>query len=66
METPEGIKAHEGDYKPASWRQYTVEELRWWVRLLRKRAGHRTDEAKRQKDLYDADNYESMLKAIEG
>jgi hypothetical protein len=61
--TPEQIKSHAGDYKNQAWQEYTEEELSWWVRLLTKRAGHRTDEAKKAKDLYDAGNYQSMLDA---
>jgi hypothetical protein len=57
----ENLEKHSGSYKPDAWRQYTPEELQWWVKLLRKRASHRTDEAKRKKDLYDADNYQAML-----
>lgn len=61
MNTPEQIKPHAGDYKDQAWKQYTIEELEWWVKLLTKRASHRTDETKRNKDLYDADNYQAML-----
>lgn len=52
-----------------AWKEYTTEELAWWVKLLTKRAGMRTDEAKREKDLYDASNYQHMLdqrRAAEG
>jgi hypothetical protein len=56
------LKAHQADYKPAAWKEYTVEELTWWVRLLCKRAGHRDNPEKRHKDLYDAGNYLSMLR----
>jgi hypothetical protein len=61
MNTPEQIKPHAGDYANKAWQQYSVEELEWWVRLLTKRGTHRTDEAKRAKDLYDASNYQAML-----
>lgn len=64
METPESIKPHEGDYQRDAWQDYTAEELRWWVRLLRKRAEMRTDPTKAAKDRYDADNYEAMLDAL--
>lgn len=57
------VAAHEADYKPRAWEEYTAEELGWWVRLLTKRAGHRADAAKREKDLYDAANYQAMLDA---
>ncbi len=56
------LQKHEADYKPAAWREYTAEELTWWVRLLCKRAGHRQPGEKRHKDLYDAGNYLSMLR----
>ncbi len=56
------LKAHEADYKPAAWTEYTAEELTWWVRLLCKRAGHRDNPEKRHKDLYDAGNYLAMLR----
>jgi hypothetical protein len=61
METPEQIIPHANDYKNKAWQQYTEEELEWWVRLLTKRAGHRDNEEKRTKDLYDAGNYQAML-----
>lgn len=59
----EGLAPHEGDYVAGSMDEYTNEELRWWDRLLTKRAGMRTDEAKRDKDLYDAKNYRKALSA---
>jgi hypothetical protein len=60
----ERLAPHANSYEPGAFQTYTAEELRWWVQLLRKRAAHRTDEAKRSKDLYDADNYEAMLQAL--
>ena len=63
MDMPEGLLAHQEDYRPNSWSTYTIEELEWWVKLLRKRATHRTDQIKRRKDLYDARNYKSILDA---
>jgi hypothetical protein len=60
-----GIEKHQEDYKPEIWKQYTKEELEWWVKLLKKRATHRTNPEKRDKDLYDASNYEWMLKQKE-
>ena len=56
------LAKHQKDYKPEAWKQYTIEELQWWVQLLIKRASHRTNEEKRQKDLYDAGNYMEMLR----
>lgn len=61
----DGLEPHEADYKPLSMEEYSNEELRQWVHLLRKRAGHRTNEEKRAKDLYDADNYERVLRQRE-
>lgn len=58
------LKAHEADYKPAAWKEYTAEELAWWVRLLCKRAGHRDNAEKRSKDLYDAGNYLEMFRQV--
>lgn len=55
------IKAHERDYKSNAWEQYSMAELGQWVHLLSTRATHRSDKAKRKKDLYDARNYLSMM-----
>lgn len=65
VQSPESIQPHEGDYRPEAWLEYTEEELSWWVLLLRKRAGMRTDPVKRDKDNYDANNYETMLRTIQ-
>lgn len=61
MSTPEQILEHAPKFKDGSWRNYSYEELAQWVNLLTKRAGHRTDIRKAEKDLDDADNYLSML-----
>jgi hypothetical protein len=61
METPKSIVEHNKDYKDNAWQQYTIEELGNWVHLLAKRATHRTDIAKRFKDLTDAQNYLNMI-----
>lgn len=70
MKTPDSIKPHQPDYKPAAWEAYTLAELGQWVHLFAKRAGHRDNPAKRAKDLADARNYLAMmsahLDAIEG
>lgn len=59
---PDSISRHDADYSPAdAWRQYTEEELEWWVKLLTKRAGMRTPGPKQDKDRYDAANYQEML-----
>lgn len=65
MDTLEQISPHASDYRPDAWREYTLEELQWWERLLTKRAGMRTDLEKRDKDLYDAANYRAMREARE-
>lgn len=57
----ENLSKHAADYKPGSWEAYTEEELEWWVKLLTKRSGHRDNEDKKKKDIYDAANYQSML-----
>lgn len=60
METPKEILPHAADYTNGAWKNYTFEELNWWTRLLAKRATHRTDPVKAQKDLTDAANYLAM------
>lgn len=52
---------HDAEYKPAAWKQYTLEELGKWVHLLAMRAEHRMPGEKREKDLYDAQNYLDMM-----
>jgi hypothetical protein len=52
---------HQSKFKVKSWKNYSDEELEWWIKLLRKRAEHRSDEEKRNKDLKDASNYALML-----
>jgi hypothetical protein len=64
IENPPALLAHEEDYHPEAWHEYTLAELGWWVHLLTKRAGHRKDGPKRDKDLEDAQNYLSMMQAI--
>lgn len=63
MATPEQIKPHADKYKDGTWRNYTYEELAQWVNLLIKRASHRTDVRKAEKDLTDANNYMMMFTA---
>jgi len=63
---PEVLVLHEKDYKPNAWKTYTIEELSLlgiFVSLLVKRAAHRANREKCQKDLYDAKNYAAMLVA---
>ena len=55
------IEKHEQDYKPEAWEQYTFAELGQWVHLLATRAGHRDNTTKKDKDLYDAQNYLDMM-----
>ena len=63
MATPEQIKEHANRFKDGAWRLYTFEELAQWVQLLSKRATHRTELEKIQKDLTDAENYLAMMNA---
>lgn len=60
---PQAIEKHEGDYAPAAWDAYTFSELGNWVHLLATRAGHRANAEKKAKDLYDAQNYLSMMQS---
>jgi hypothetical protein len=55
------IEQHEQDYKPQAWEAYTLAELGCWVHLLALRSQHRDNKEKRQKDLYDAQNYLDMM-----
>lgn len=63
MATPEQIKEHASKYKDGAWRNYSYEELAQWVQLLTKRAAHRMEFEKADKDLHDASNYLAMLQA---
>jgi hypothetical protein len=60
---PDQLNNHQEDYAPAAWEEYTFQELGMWVHLYAERATHRTNEEKRQKDLYDATSYAEMLVA---
>ena len=61
MKTPESIYPYRGKYKDHSWEDYTPEELGMWVHLFIKRAYHRTQKEKIEKDLTDAQNYLNMM-----
>jgi len=61
--TPEEIKPHAADYNPQAWDAYELWELGMWVHLLVKRATHRASVPKRHKDLYDAQNYLTMMQS---
>ena len=63
MKTPDQIKQHNSKYKDDAWKKYEPLELAYWVVLLAKRATHRDDAQKAQKDLLDARNYLSMFQA---
>lgn len=63
LTTPESIKTHQSEYKEQAWEAYTFAELGQWVHLLATRATHRKDASKREKDLYDAQNYLDMLQS---
>jgi len=56
-------KFHKDDYKENAWMNYSYQELADWIHLLVKRAGHRSNSTKLNKDLYDAQNYLDMLKS---
>lgn len=55
------IDEHQKDYIPDIWKEYTGEELMWWVLNLVRRSTHRKDKDKALKDLDDAKNYLWML-----
>lgn len=57
------LDKHANDYKPNAWEAYSFQELGSWVHLLAKRSEHRDNKEKRQKDLYDAQNYLSMMQS---
>ena len=63
MSIPECIKPHAADYRDGSWKEYSLEELAWWVHLLLKRSTHRENKDKQLKDLDDAKNYLAMAEA---
>jgi len=58
------LAENQSKYHEGSWKNYTEEELEWWVKLFSKRATHRSDPAKKLKDFQDAANYQLMLDAI--
>ena len=55
------LEKHQSKFKLEAWKEYTEEELEWWIKLFTKRASHRTDTIKIEKDLTDARNYQIML-----
>jgi len=58
---PKEIQEHQKDYIKDIWKEYTHEELMWWVTLLVRRSTHRTNKDKSLKDIEDARNYLWML-----
>lgn len=62
-ETPQGCVEHQPKYKAKAWEAYSLHELGMWVHLLTNRAEHRSDIAKRKKDLHDAQNYLDMMQS---
>lgn len=62
MNTPEVLKPHETKFKPGAWKDYTSEELRWWVSLFSKRASQRAEREKALSDLISARNYLEMFR----
>jgi hypothetical protein len=63
METPASIVPHADKSKPDAWENYSLLELGSIIHFFVKRAGHRTDPAKKAKDLKDARNYLAMMQA---
>ncbi len=63
MKTPASLVEHEIDYKPDAWKSYTIAELGNIVAFFVKRAGHRSDPKKAEKDLTDAQNYLDMIQS---
>lgn len=59
-ETPQD---HQPDYKAQAWEAYSLFELGMWVHLFAKRAEHRQNPEKRDKDLHDARNYLAMMQS---
>jgi len=57
----ERLYVHQPDYKPKSFQEYSFQELGNIVGFFVKRAGHRANEEKLRKDLYDAKNYLAMM-----
>lgn len=55
------LDVHKPDYKSNSWEEYSFEELGYTVAFFSKRAGHRTNQEKLRKDLYDGKNYLTMM-----
>ena len=55
------LKKHEIDYKQNAWENYSFQELGNWVHLLAMRALQRSTVEKKEKDLYDAQNYLNMM-----
>jgi len=55
------LDVHQPDYKPASWQEYSFQELGNIIGFFAKRATHRATDIKKVKDLYDAKNYLAML-----
>ena len=61
--TPESLSKHVKDYQYRSWDNYTIQELGAFIHLLCKRAKHRSNKQKTEKDLYDAQNYMNMMQS---
>lgn len=63
LEDPQSIVPHAPDYSDSAWKEYSVSELGWWVHLLVRRAGMRSNPEKKSKDLMDAQAYLDMIQA---
>jgi len=59
----EDFEKHNADYAPEAYLHYSYTEFGQIVNFLMKRASMRTDEKKREKDIYDARNYLAMMNA---
>jgi len=59
IETP--LDEYKKEYIPDIYKEYTGEELMWWILNLVRRSTHRTNKDKSLKDIKDARNYLWML-----
>ena len=60
---PESIVQHQPKYHDGAWKNYTLAELGSIVHFFIKRSSHRSDAAKKAKDIEDAQNYLNMMQA---
>ena len=55
------IEDNNTDYIPEIWKEYTIEELMWWIINLTRRATHRLNREKALEDIENAKNYLWMM-----